>query len=267
MLRLNFKPTKYIRHLLIVITAAASAFAGAAPAAGPKRAAALVAEARTSASASVAALAVTTKRPDFGREKPSKDAYQVAYWILNSGDNEGSSFVIVDKKRAHAYVFSVDGRLLGAAPVLLGLAKGDEAAPGIGERELSKIAPAERTTPAGRFVAELGINTRGTDIVWVDYESAVSMHRVLTNNPAERRLQRLSSPKPEEHRISYGCINLPVAFYEQVLAPTVKRGDTIIYVLPETKSPAEVFGFRQTGKGKPPRTVPKMASSFYLEGA
>lgn len=247
-----------------VIATAASAFSLAATASTPKRAAT---ETRAAPTLSTMAAASAFKRPDFGREKPSKDAYRVAYWVLNSGDNEGSSFVIVDKVRAHAYVFNVQGKLVGSAPVLLGLAKGDDTTPGVGDRELSNIPPEERTTPAGRFVAEPGVNAHGKDIVWVDYEAAVSMHRVLTSNPAERRLQRLSSPKPQEHRISFGCINLPVAFYEKVLAPTVKSSDTIIYVLPETKSPEEVFGFRDAGKNQPPQTVPKVASSFYLEGA
>ena len=219
------------------------------------------------ARAGAAGATVPWKRPDFGREKPSKDAYEVAYWVLNSGDNEGSSFVSVDKKQARIYVFDTDGHLHGAAAVLLGLAKGDETAPGVGDRELSNIAPSERTTPAGRFVAEPGRNAHGADIVWVDYEAAVSMHRVLTNNPAERRLERLASPKPSEHRISFGCINLPTSFYEQVLAPTVNKDATVIYVLPETRSPAEVFGYRVAGRGRPPQTVPKTATAYYLEGA
>lgn len=260
---------RFIPRLFLsaVIAMAASAFPLAATASTPKRAAAVAVESRAAATLSTTAVATAFKRPDFGREKPSKDAYRVAYWVLNSADNEGSSFVIVDKVRARAYVFNVQGKLVGSAPVLLGLAKGDDTAPGVGDRELSNISPEERTTPAGRFVAEPGVNAHGKDIVWVDYEAAVSMHRVLTSNPAERRLQRLSSPRPEEHRISFGCINLPVAFYEKVLAPTVKSSDTIIYVLPETKSPEEVFGFRDAGKNKPPQTVPKAASSFYLEGA
>jgi hypothetical protein len=207
------------------------------------------------------------KRPDFGKEKPSKDALQVASWVLNANDNEGSSFVIVDKHAAKAYVFTPEGKLRGAAPVLLGLTKGDETYPGVGDRELSNISPKERTTPAGRFVAEPGVNGHGVDIVWVDYEAAVSMHRVITNNPAERRLERLASSKPDEHRISYGCINLPATFYENVLAPTVRDSETIIYVLPETQSPAEVFGFKDGGKNKAPQTVPKVASAFYLDGA
>lgn len=197
-----------------------------------------------------AAAAAETKRADFGRERPSRDARQVANWVLASGDHKGGAFVIVDKLRARVYVFEPSGKLRGAAPVLLGLAKGDDSAPGIGEKKLSDIPPEERTTPAGRFVAEPGINAKGDDIVWVDYDAAVSMHRVLTTNPVERRLQRLLSRTPADNRISFGCMNLPVRFYEKVLSPTVKKGDTIVYVLPETRPASAVFGFRDDA-GRP----------------
>ena len=196
------------------------------------------------------AAAAEAKRADFGRERPSRDARQVANWVLASGDHKASSFVIVDKARARVYVFEPNGRLRGAAPVLLGLAKGDDSAPGIGEKKLSDIPPEERTTPAGRFVAEPGINAKGDDIVWVDYDAAVSMHRVLTTNPVERRLQRLLSRTPSDNRISFGCMNLPVKFYEKVLSPTVKKGETIVYVLPETRPASSVFGLRDDA-GRP----------------
>jgi hypothetical protein len=252
-----------LRSLFTSLVVGASAMAlGVSHAKPPKRA-----ETSSIERSATAASPPTVNRPDFGKEKPSKESYQVAQWVLNSGDNEGSSFVIVDKAKARVYVFGIDGKLRGAAPALLGLAKGDETYPGVGDRELSNIAEHERTTPAGRYVAEPGINAHGVDIVWVDYEAAVSMHRVITNNPAERRLQRLSSPDPGEHRISFGCINLPVRFYEKVLAPTVNNGATIIYVLPETQPPGELFGFRDAGKGKAPQTVPRVASAFYLDGA
>jgi hypothetical protein len=139
-------------------------------------------------------------------------------------------------------VFEPSGRLKAASPELLGYAIGDDNAPGIGTKPLAQIRPEERTTPAGRFVAEVGMNARGEDVVWVDYDAAVSMHRVLTTNPAERRLERLATPTNEDNRVSYGCINLPKAFYEDVLAPTVKSAGAIIYVLPETRPMQQVFG-------------------------
>ena len=46
----------------------------------------------------------------------------------------------------------------------------------------------------------------------------------------------------DDNRISFGCINLPVSFYEDVLSPTVRQYGAIIYVLPEVKTPQQVFG-------------------------
>jgi len=182
------------------------------------------------------------RRVDFGTVTPTDDVRQLAVWAVAAGDPRNKSFVILDKKDARVYVFDATGRLKAEAPVLLGYAIGDDNAPGIGTRPLSQIKPEERTTPAGRFVAEMGMNARGEDVVWVDYDAAVSMHRVLTTNPAERRLERLATPTHEDNRVSYGCINLPKAFYEEVLAPTVKSGGAIIYVLPETRPMHQVFG-------------------------
>ena len=181
------------------------------------------------------------KRAKFERERASRDARHVADWVVDSGDNRRMPFVIVDKKDAKVFVFHADGRLRGAAPALLGLARGDDAVPGIGDRELSSIRPEEKTTPAGRFVAALGGNMRGEDVLWVDYDTATSMHRVLTTNPKERRLQRLATPTPLDNRISFGCINVPKKFYENVVQPAFTGTDGIVYVLPETRPAREFF--------------------------
>ena len=93
----------------------------------------------------------------------------------------------------------------------------------------------------GAGVAALGGNMRGEDVLWVDYETATSMHRVLTTNPKERRLERLASPTPLDNRISYGCINIPAKFYENVVRPAFTGTYGIVYVLPETKPAREVF--------------------------
>ena len=68
------------------------------------------------------------------------------------------------------------------------------------------------------------------------------MHRVVTSNTKERRAQRLASSSPSERRISYGCINIPVKFYDTVVSPAFTGTDGIVYVLPEIRSPREVFG-------------------------
>ena len=124
----------------------------------------------------------------------------------------------------------------------MGAARGDDTVPGIGDRKIGEILPHERTTPAGRFVGEAGRNLQGEAIVWVDYDAAVSMHRVRTSNPRERRLERLATPTAADNRISYGCINVPVAFFDRQIHPLFDGGRTVpIYVLPEVRTFEEVF--------------------------
>lgn len=181
-------------------------------------------------------------RADFAGHKASADARKVADWALATGDTRGAPFVIVDKKRARMHVFDGAGLLQGSAPVLLGLAKGDHTVPGIGDKPLEQIKPEERTTPAGRFAGEHGINAAGKDIIWVDYDAAVSLHRVLTTNAKERRLHRLATPTVADNRISFGCINVPTAFYDGVLLRTLGKANPVVYVLPETRSLEEAIG-------------------------
>jgi hypothetical protein len=181
------------------------------------------------------------KRAAFAGEQASADVRHIADWAVDSGDNKGLPYLVLDKVNAKLFVFDAQGRIRGASPVLLGLARGDHTVPGIGDRELSKIRPEERTTPAGRFVATRGMSTRGVDVVWVDYDSGVSMHRVINTNRKERRLERLATPTAADNRISFGCINVPIAFYNQVVNASVMQSDAIVYVLPEVRAVREVF--------------------------
>ncbi len=187
-----------------------------------------------------AAPAVPSKHlADFAGQQPSRDVRQMAHWVVQSGDHRQMAFVIVDKKDAKVYAFDPRGRLKSVVPALLGSARGDHTVPGIGDKPVAQVLPQERTTPAGRFVAEMGrSSSRGEDVVWVDYDAAVSMHRVLD---VPKRLKALSSPTNEDNRMSYGCINLPVSFFEDVLRPLVKGTGAVIYVLPETQPLRAVF--------------------------
>ncbi len=172
---------------------------------------------------------------------PTGKAQQMADWIMASGDNAGMAFIIVDKPGAKAFVFTKDGQLLGSAWVLVGLAKGDDSIPGIGTMPLSAIRPEMRTTPAGRFVAMLGHDLDPADVLWVDYKDAISLHRVINTEPAERRLQRIVSTKPSEHRISFGCINVPIKFFDTVVEPTFQQEKGVVYILPDVKTLQDVF--------------------------
>jgi hypothetical protein len=176
-----------------------------------------------------------SRQANFESESASRRTRDMADWVVSSRDNLNMPFAIVDKVNAKVYVFGVDGQLHGAAPVLLGLAQGDYAAPGIGTMRMSRISPAERTTPAGRFVAKLGRNAHGKEVLWVDYENAISMHPVITSRPQDRRAQRLDTQSPLDNRISFGCINVPVTFFENVIHSMFAGTAGIVYILPETR--------------------------------
>lgn len=221
--------------------------------------------AATAALAAVAAADVSAAPPprqdpvaNFGNHTPSASARQLADWVAASRDNAGAGFIVVDKIAATVYVFDSTARLNSSTPVLLGSARGDDSAPGIGDRPLSEVGPEQRTTPAGRFVAERGRNAQGEDVVWVDYDAAVSMHRVRANNPKERRLERLATPGAQDNRISYGCINVPLAFYEARIRPMFAADVAVVYVLPETKPWQQVFRAEEIAAnpaGRPQRTA------------
>jgi len=196
----------------------------------------------------MALTATVTRDPsaDFAGRHPSRAARTIADWVVRAHDNGRSSFFIVDKPSARLYVFDPRGQLRGSAPVLLGLARGDDSAPGIADKPLAQIRRDERTTPAGRFVAERGRNLHGDDVVWVDYAAAISLHRVREVASYEHRARRLRTPTIADNRISYGCINVPVDFYDRVVARAWESGGVIIYVLPDVKPLSEVLPRRET---------------------
>jgi hypothetical protein len=144
--------------------------------------------------------------------------------------------------RRHRLGVRPPGQLLERSAVLVGQAPGDVAPPDIGTRPLSKVRPSEKITAAGRYVTEPGRNAQGEDIVWLDYDAALSMHRVR-NVPGEHRPERLRTPGTADKRISFGCINVPTRFYDRRIDPLFARSSGVVYVLPETRAPGELFGF------------------------
>lgn len=176
---------------------------------------------------------------DLRGEPASRDVRRMANWIAVSQDNGTHAFAILDKRQAKVFLFGPDARLRAATPALLGAARGDDTVPGIGDKPLKDVKPEEKTTPAGRFVAEVGrSSSRGEDVVWVDYDAAVSMHRIIK---VPERLKAMATPDVKDNRMSFGCINLPDAFYEGQLRPTVDRYGLIIYILPETRPLERTF--------------------------
>lgn len=174
--------------------------------------------------------------------QPSPDALRVADWIATARDNHALPYAVIDKRDASLILFDAKGKMLAQVPVLLGIAPGDDASPGVGSKKLGEIGPAEKTTPAGRFLAKFGYAFGRQRVLWVDYTNSVAIHPIPGDAArAEKRRARMLSPEPNDNRITFGCINVPTAFYASDLRPLFQKKGGYVYVLPDTKPIEEVF--------------------------
>jgi hypothetical protein len=195
---------------------------------------------------------------DFGAVQPTPEARRMADWVVERRDNARMPFMVLDKRDARLYVFEASGHLVDQTPVLLGSSHGDDTFPGIGDVPIAKVKPYQRTTAAGRFVTKPGLDADRTDVVWLDYDAALAMHRVINKVKSEHRLQRIASPNPKVRRISWGCINIPIAFFDRNISPVFGKRTGVTYVIPERKSFDEVF--EQDG-ARPAEAVTTMATA------
>lgn len=164
-------------------------------------------------------------------------------WIQQTRDHRGRPFAVVDKKNARLYVFTASGELAGTSAALLGATPGDHIVPGVGERaQRGEVRADERTTPAGRFESQPGVNLNGEHVVWADYASAFAIHRLRPGRSFKMRYDRLQSETASDNRVSLGCVIVPVAFYEEVVQRVLGRGRSVVYVLPESGSLRDLMG-------------------------
>ena len=150
---------------------------------------------------------------------------------LDTGD--ARPFAIVDKRLATLSVYTANGRLVGRTAALLGLTPGDAEPLSARGKSPDTLRTDERVTPAGRFEAVPGRNLSGERVVWFDYEANLAIHRLRPAPLRERRPERLASSNPQDHRITLGCVVVDPAFFDEVVLPTLGRGASLVYILPE----------------------------------
>jgi hypothetical protein len=199
--------------------------------------------------------AAVVKRADFRGHPASADAQRVADWSVHSADSRGLPFIIVDKVNARAYAFDRYGMLIDSTPILIGMGVGDKFAPGVLQLDMYQTKPSQRVTPAGRFFAEEDRNLEGEKVLWVDYDAGIALHRLPKKFTKQRRQERIVSPDPAEHRITYGCINVPSPFYDRVVATHFRSRGGYVYVLPDSTPLSAVFRIHDVAPRPALRTV------------
>lgn len=166
----------------------------------------------------------------------SQAVHDLAQRVLHTADHGRRPFAIVDKQAALLAVYRADGTLAAVSSALVGRDDGDLSVPGVGERtQTGQLRPGDATTPGGRFVSSPGKNRLGEAVIWVDFLAAFAIHRLRPGAAEHDRARRLASPNPRDKRVSAGCVVVPVAFYEAVVAPLLGRTEGIVYVLPESR--------------------------------
>lgn len=201
------------------------------------------------AMAATAAASKSTARKRFRTPPPAPvampplgiPAQRVLSWVSETGDNAGLPFVVIDKTNAMILAFDASGKPVGHGPVLIGRALGDDATPGVGSKSLAEIGPAEKTTPAGRFLAKFGLAAGNAKVLWVDYATSVALHTIPPGNAKENRTKRMLTPTVADNRITFGCINVPKALYNGKIAPMFGKKGGYVYILPDSKPLEDAF--------------------------
>ncbi|CAN5265816.1 hypothetical protein BH11PSE14_BH11PSE14_01670 [soil metagenome] len=177
-------------------------------------------------------------------QSASPDVLNVAQWVGASHDNAGLPFLVVDKVNAQVYAFNAAAQLQATAPVLLGVGVGDVVliSPDV---PMSAVPPQKRITPAGRYPSRLVDDPHTKkQVLLIDGPNLITLHSVAKGTPAQRRAERLASLTSEDNRISFGCINVPPAFFTSVVTPDFTPAKGIVYILPEKTTAGQLFGFQ-----------------------
>ena len=176
-------------------------------------------------------------------QSASAEVVDTVQWVSATKDNAGLPFVVVDKVNAQVYAFTPYAQLKATAPVLLGAGVGDVALVPQ-DAPMSAMPPNKRITPAGRYPSRLVIDNHGKTVLLVDGPNLITMHIVAKGTPAQRRAERLASVTSGDNRVSFGCVNVPPAFFTSVIDPDFRPRQGIVYILPEKTTAAQMYGFQ-----------------------
>ena len=142
--------------------------------------------------------------------------------------------MIVDKQAALVVLHHGDGSVAGLAPALLGRQPGDHSLPGVGWRtQAGTLQVQDMTTPAGRFVARVGLNHTRETVLWIEEHTALALHRLRPGRQYADRARALTRPGTAGRRLTAGCVVVSAAFFDATVAPLFGNRGGIVYVLPE----------------------------------
>jgi hypothetical protein len=198
---------------------------------------------------------IRTAVPDAARSKMSEVAQAVYETMAYEAERNGAGFLIADKPNGAIHAFDKDGNYLASSPALYGAHAGDT----LTEHQLhltpDEERPEDKITPAGTYYANWTANSEYTgggvlaltDAKTGTYMGGIAVHAVYTGTPSEHRLQRLTSSKVADKKVSFGCINTANEFFLREIAPHEADFENgLVFVVPdEVAKTGELFPAEQ----------------------
>lgn len=134
-----------------------------------------------------------------------------ARFVVNYMQAAGNeTLVVMDKNNGELLVID-NGNVVMRSPALYGKGKGED------------VNKDPSTTPAGIFaMREYSVSTkdyqggRALGFLNVKNDSYI-IHPTYQHFRSQQRDERLASPTPDDNAISFGCINVPYAFYDSMV--------------------------------------------------
>jgi len=155
--------------------------------------------------------------------------------------NETEPWLLTDKPNSRIYVIDEEGKEIADTTVCLGATKGEM--PNTADLEGNRYTETT-TTPAGKHTlgTEITISKEdsilyGGKVISIDGtyyapNSTIAALHVVYPLELELREAAIRTPNPDDNRVSWGCINVPKAFWDKYIAPYIHKGSTI-YITPD----------------------------------
>lgn len=148
-------------------------------------------------------------------------------------DNEvknKKSFIIVDKPLSKAYIYDSTGKLVKSFPVVLGRSLGDQT----NAASASSTVPGDKAyTTAGKFTldsTQMLPEDRAeykNKILAISGTNELALH-ITYPGELEKRTKALNSDSVEDNRLSWGCVNISEANWDNFVKGNIEHGSKII---------------------------------------
>ena len=168
--------------------------------------------------------------------------------MIERARDQGSNFIIADKKKAMFYLFNQYGQSLVRFPFLSWKQAWDETPKSSWGKDPDSLTESEKVTPAGIFVLgwmyksdylkmdALNLGEDWDGDWYIDDDSDLpALHPVYLWNSWEKRSDRLASNTPKDNKISYGCLNIAEKDFYEWIQPCFWAG-WLIAVTPDDVS-------------------------------